>query len=42
MRLLFCVIYIMKFSTFKVVSLFVAKLVIYHGDSKLDFGVRMI
>lgn len=43
MGLLFCVIiYIMKFSSFKAVSLFVAKLVIYHGGSKLDFGVRMI
>lgn len=39
----FCVtIYIMKFNSFKVVSFFVAKLAIYHGGSKLDFGVRMI
>ena len=39
----FCVtIYIMKFSSFKVVSFFVSKLAIYHGGSKLDFGVRMI
>lgn len=43
MGFLFClVIDIMKFSSFKAVSLFVAKLAIWHGGSKLDFGVRMI